>query len=236
SGGPVPPGAALPPCAAWPTSSLPPATPRRGLVLDLGAGPWGSLLLVGVTAGDAAHDHGRLAAVGVLRSGTGLVQHEGDRLASPHALLFEERIQALPEPAQLAERVDNAGRPVDTDDQAATLRLRPGGERRLDQPRDAVRLAPRLAVIEGLHRAAEGLKPGRQVLLADDAEVRGLDRPAVRAQGGQQPPTQLAAKAVAVGQGREVRAGQARRFQDRLLLGGAGQAAELGDERADRAV
>src|SRR5262245_49342185 len=128
----------------------------------------GSFLLVVavIVRGSVAGDHDRrLAAVGVLDPRAGHVQEQGDRLGPTGRLLLQEPVQGLPEPAQLAEGVEDARRPVHAGDEAAALGPGAPAERRLDHPGDAVRLAEHLLVTEALGLAADRLEPLGDVAL-----------------------------------------------------------------------
>ena len=72
-----------------------------------------------------------------------------------------------------------------------------------------------------------------QVILADDAERFGLDRPGVRDHGIEQACDGRTIDRAAVAQAGERSPLQTGRSEHRLLLQAAAQAAELGDELAD---
>src|SRR5215813_491724 len=81
----------------------------------------------------------------------------------------QDRVQTYAEATQLAERVEDAGRPVDAGDEAALLRLRAPRECGLYDPGDVVLGLHHAAILEGFHLAAGGGEALPKMLLADGA-------------------------------------------------------------------
>ena len=120
-----------------------------------------------------AHHHGRLAAVGVFDARASQVQDHDHRLVAVRPLLAQDGIEALAVAAEGAERIDDAGRPVDPGDQAAAGRLRAPGEGGLDDPGQPV-VGALTCLYWKLAISHPAARPALQVILADDAERLGL--------------------------------------------------------------
>src|SRR5262249_28644602 len=75
-------------------------------------------LLVGIV-NLTADDHRGLAAVGVLDAGAGDVQQQHHRLVAAGPQLLQHAVEALAEPPQLPERVEDARGPVHSGHQPA---------------------------------------------------------------------------------------------------------------------
>ena len=68
-----------------------------------------------------SHHHRGLAAVEVFDARAGHVQDEDDRLVRRDPLPRAGCVEALAEAAERAERIEDAGRPVDAGDEAALV-------------------------------------------------------------------------------------------------------------------
>ena len=189
-------------------------------------------VMASITALDIRWNQSALAAVGVLDARAGDMQDQDYRVDGVGPRAGQDRVQARAELAQFAERVDDAGRPVDAGDQATLPRIGTPRERGLDDPGNIVLDLRHAAIVEGLHLAAGGGEPLPKMLLADAAEHRWLDGRGVRLHGGEQLLDLAAVEPVAPDQGGERRARQSGLVEHALLLGGAAEAAELGHQLA----
>src|SRR5262249_58668131 len=102
------------------------------------------------------------------------MEDQDHRLVGVATCSGQDRVQTYAEATQLAERVHDAGRPVDAGDEAALLCLRAPRECGLDDPGDVVLSLHHAPVLEGLHLAASGGEALSKMLLADCAEHHRL--------------------------------------------------------------
>jgi hypothetical protein len=103
------------------------------------------------------------------------MQHEDDRLISPGALLGEQRFEAFAGPAERSERIAKCYRPVDAGHDTALFQCRAPAKRGFHDPRQAVRFAGGFVVLEGLGFETDRIETGKQVLFADETQVKRLD-------------------------------------------------------------
>src|SRR5262249_59507971 len=102
------------------------------------------------------------------------MEDQDHRVVSVATCSGQDRVQARAEAAQLAERVEDAGRPVDAGDEPALLRLRAPRECGLDDPGDVVLALHHAAILKGFHLAASGSEALSKMLLANGAEHHRL--------------------------------------------------------------
>jgi hypothetical protein len=117
------------------------------------------------------------AVVGIFDARARHVQNEDDGLVPAGALLRQDAVEAVAIEPERTEGIADGGRPVDAgDDAALALPVRAPAEGGLDDIRDAVGLAERPLIFEGLQVGAGPLEAAGEMVPADQPEIGRLDR------------------------------------------------------------
>src|SRR6516165_8893661 len=155
--------------------------PMISAAMLLGRSDFFAIVILGNAV--AFDNNRRLTAIGVRDARTGEMQRDDHRLRGVGANFSKDAVEAFATATELAERVVDAGRPVDAADDFAARpatgiaqAVAVNAERKLDDAGDAAGFAQGPLVGEGLRVATGQFQHTVKVLLADDAEIGGTDR------------------------------------------------------------